>query len=212
MDGATPKMAVVMQEAANEEGSKDHVDSNDVYGQLVTAGRGSDIVNDTVTYTAITYYNLGDIMTVTPSWEYNTYINYTTHGWTDATAKSIDNRMSVNVVNTPLGQLKQGDKYYNASYPEWYAVKSVMKITNPVMSMYDTSTMKKYFISHKSLFGHLLIRERTICTIGAVYGDFTCTVRNNHVAILRFDHFGYFTTDVVAFFCNLSVCQFATDV
>ena len=84
-------------------------------------------------------------MTVTPSWEYNTYINYTTHGWTDATAKSIDNRMSVNVVNTPLGQLKQGDKYYNASYPEWYAVKSVMKITNPVMSMYDTSTMKKYF-------------------------------------------------------------------
>lgn len=127
MDGATPKMAVVMQEAANEEGSKDHVDSNDVYGQLVTAGRGSDIVNDTVTYTAITYYNLGDIMTVTPSWEYNTYINYTTHGWTDATAKSIDNRMSVNVVNTPLGQLKQGDKYYNASYPEWYAVYLILR-------------------------------------------------------------------------------------
>ena len=145
LDGATPKMAVVMQEAANEEGSRDHVDNNDVYGQAVTLNKGQDVSNTTVKYTAIVYYNLGDIMTVTPSWQYSTYLDYNNKTWTDATAKSIDGRMSVNVVNTPLGQLKPTDRYYNENYPDWYAVKSVMTLTNPVNSMYNTSTMKKYF-------------------------------------------------------------------
>ena len=145
LDGATPKMAVVMQEAANEEGSRDHVDVDDIYGQAATLNKGQDVANTTVTYTAITYYNLGDIMTITPSWQYSTYLDYNNKTWTDATAKSIDGRMSVNVVNTPLGQLKPTDRYYNENYPDWYAVKSVMTLTNPVNSMYNTSTMKKYF-------------------------------------------------------------------
>ena len=138
-------MAVVMQEAANEEGSRDHVDADDIYGQVATLNKGQDVANTTVTYTAITYYNLGDIMTVTPSWQYSTYLDYSNKTWTDATAKNIDGRMSVNVVNTPLGQLKPTDRYYNENYPDWFAVKSVMTLTNPVNSMYNTSTMKKYF-------------------------------------------------------------------
>ena len=145
MDGATPKMAVVMQEAANEEGSKDHIDADDIYGQAVTLNKGQDVASTTVTYTAITYYNLGDIMTVTPSWDYSTYLDYHNKSWTDATAKSLDGRMSVNIQNTTLGQLKPTDKYYNENYPDWYAVKSVMTLTNPVNSMYNTTTMKKYF-------------------------------------------------------------------
>ena len=145
LDGATPKMAVVMQEAANEEGSRDHVDADDIYGQVATLNKGQDVANTTVTYTAITYYNLGDIMTVTPSWQYSTYLDYSNKTWTDATAKNIDGRMSVNVVNTPLGQLKPTDRYYNENYPDWFAVKSIMTLTNPVNSMYNTSTMKKYF-------------------------------------------------------------------
>ena len=48
LDGATPKMAVVMQEAANEEGSKDHLDDNDVYGQAVTLNKGEDVSSTTV--------------------------------------------------------------------------------------------------------------------------------------------------------------------
>ncbi len=144
MDGATPKMAIVMQEAANEEGSRDHIDNNDVYGQAVTLNKGQDVSSTTVKYTAIVYYNLGDIMTVTPSWNYNTILSPTDKVWNDSVAKGIDSRLSVQIQNTPLGQLKTTDKYYNANYPDWYAIKSVMTLTNPVSSMYNTETMKKY--------------------------------------------------------------------
>ena len=144
LDGATPKMAVVMQEAANEEGSKDHLDDNDVYGQAVTLNKGEDVSSTTVKYTAIVYYNLGDIMTVTPSWNYNTILSPSDKVWNDSVAKGIDSRLSVQIQNTPLGQLQPGNKYYNANYPDWYAIKSVMTLTNPVSSMYNTETMKKY--------------------------------------------------------------------
>lgn len=53
--------------------------------------------------------------------------------------------MSVSVTNTSLGQPKPGDKYYNASYGDWYAIKSVMTITNPVITMYDSANIIKYF-------------------------------------------------------------------
>ena len=144
LDGATPKMAVVMQEAANEEGSKDHLDDNDVYGQAVTLNKGEDVSSTTVKYTAIVYYNLGDIMTVTPSWNYNTILSPSDKVWNDSVAKGIDSRLSVQIQNTPLGQLQPGNKYYNANYPDWYAIKSVMTLTNPVSSIYNTETMKKY--------------------------------------------------------------------
>ena len=144
LDGATPKMAVVMQEAANEDGSKDHLDNNDVYGQAVTLNKGEDVSSTTVKYTAIVYYNLGDIMTVTPSWNYNTILSPSDKVWNDSVAKGIDSRLSVQIQNTPLGQLQPGNKYYNANYPDWYAIKSVMTLTNPVSSMYNTETMKKY--------------------------------------------------------------------
>ena len=145
LDGVLPKMAVVMQEAANEEGSKDHIEPNDVYGQKAMITKGDNIAKDTVTYTAITYYNLGDMMTVSPAWEYNTYLDTTFKSWANATAKSIDSRMNVTITNTKIGQPKPGDKYFNENYADWYAVKSVMTITNPVITMYDTANVVKYF-------------------------------------------------------------------
>ena len=53
--------------------------------------------------------------------------------------------MSVSITNTELGIPAEGDKYYNDAYPGWYAVKSVMTITNAPLSMYDTATVTKYF-------------------------------------------------------------------
>ena len=151
LDGATPKMAVVMQEAANEEGSRDHIDDNDVYGQAVTLNKGQDVSSTTVKYTAIVYYNLGDIMTVTPSWEYTTLRDQTRREWTNSVAQKIDTRTTSTIENTYLGQLKPSDRYYDSNYPDWYAIKSVVTVTNPVSSMYDTDLFTKYWFNCKAV-------------------------------------------------------------
>lgn len=145
--GETPELDIVLQEAANEEGSCDHLDANDIYGQAVKLNKGEDVASDTVTYTAIAYYNLGDIMTVTPTWTYSTMLNPERKEWNDAVAKRIDGRLEVNISNQYLGKLEPGDKYYSEEYPGWYAVKSVMTLTNPVNSMYDTEELTKYYFS-----------------------------------------------------------------
>lgn len=147
LNGIMPEMNVVLQEAANEEGSKDHIDENDIYGQSVMLNKGEDVASETVTYTAIIYYTLPDIVTVTPAWSYNTYLRTEKQPWTDAVAKGIDSRLQVNFTNTDIGIPEPGDKYYNENYPGWSAIKSVMTITNPVNSMYDTSNTIKYYFS-----------------------------------------------------------------
>lgn len=147
LDGVTPDLQVNLQEAATEEGSKDHIDPDDIYGQKVKLNKGEDVASETVTYTAIIYYSMPDIMTVTPNWNYSTYVKRTKSPWNDETAKSIDSRLEVNFENTDLGILEPGDKYYNEKYPGWAAIKSVMTITNPVNSMYDTSGPTKYYFS-----------------------------------------------------------------
>ena len=106
------------------------MDDADVYGQKAYLNKGQDVASTTIAYTAITYYNMGDLMTVNPVWEYSTMLSPTDRDWNDSVAKSIDSRLSVSVANTNLGVPNPGDKYYNADYPGWYAVKSVMTITN----------------------------------------------------------------------------------
>lgn len=145
--GETPELEVVLQEAANEEGSRDHIDDNDIYGQAVKLNRGEDVASTTVTYTAVVYYNMGDIMTATPSWTYSTMLNPKRVEWNDGVAKSIDSRLEVNVTNEDLGKLEPGEKYYSEEYAGWYAIKSVMTITNPVNSMYNTENLTKYYFS-----------------------------------------------------------------
>lgn len=128
MVGTTPKMKTIMMEAQNEDISSSHVDDADVYGQKAYLNKGQDVASTTIAYTAITYYNMGDLMTVNPVWEYSTMLSPTDRDWNDSVAKSIDSRLSVSVANTNLGVPNPGDKYYNADYPGWYAVKSVMTI------------------------------------------------------------------------------------
>lgn len=144
-----PLMEVELQEAANEEGSRDHIDDRtpDKYGQAVEiAEPGVDFYDGSVYYTAIIHYRPGDdILNVVPKWQYRTFLNKKFNDWEDKTAKDIDGRMSVTVDNENLGILKPGDKYYNATYDGFPAIKSVMKITNPVLAMYNTSTKMAYY-------------------------------------------------------------------
>lgn len=156
MVGTTPKMKTIMMEAQNEDISSSHVDDADVYGQKAYLNKGQDVANTTIAYTAITYYNMGDLMTVNPVWEYSTMLSPTDRDWNDSVAKSIDSRLSVSVVNTNLGVPNPGDKYYNADYPGWYAVKSVMTITNPVNAMYSTEKLTKYYFRCKGIASYTL--------------------------------------------------------
>lgn len=156
MVGTTPKMKTIMMEAQNEDISSSHVDDADVYGQKAYLNKGQDVASTTIAYTAITYYNMGDLMTVNPVWEYSTMLSPTDRDWNDSVAKSIDSRLSVSVVNTNLGVPNPGDKYYNADYPGWYAVKSVMTITNPVNSMYSTEKLTKYYFRCKGIASYTL--------------------------------------------------------
>lgn len=156
MVGTTPKMKTIMMEAQNEDISSSHVDDADVYGQKAYLNKGQDVASTTIAYTAITYYNMGDLMTVNPVWEYSTMLSPTDRDWNDSIAKSIDSRLSVSVVNTNLGVPNPGDKYYNADYPGWYAVKSVMTITNPVNSMYSTEKLTKYYFRCKGIATYTL--------------------------------------------------------
>ena len=156
MVGTTPKMKTIMMEAQNEDISSSHVDDADVYGQKAYLNKGQDVASTTIAYTAITYYNMGDLMTVNPVWEYSTMLSPTDRDWNDSIAKSIDSRLSVSVVNTNLGVPNPGDKYYNADYPGWYAVKSVMTITNPVNSMYSTEKLTKYYFRCKGIASYTL--------------------------------------------------------
>ena len=117
MVGTTPKMKTIMMEAQNEDISSSHVDDADVYGQKAYLNKGQDVASTTIAYTAITYYNMGDLMTVNPVWEYSTMLSPTDRDWNDSVAKSIDSRLSVSVANTNLGVPNPGDKYYNADYP-----------------------------------------------------------------------------------------------
>lgn len=145
MVGETPKLKSVMMPAQSEDISAGNIDEKDGFGQKAILSPGQGSANKTLAYTAITYYNLGDVMTVTPKWEYNTLLNVTYKPWDDSVAKNINNQMSVSITNTELGIPAEGDKYYNDAYPGWYAVKSVMTITNAPLSMYDTATVTKYF-------------------------------------------------------------------
>lgn len=156
MVGTTPKMKTIMMEAQNEDISSSHVDDADVYGQKAYLNKGQDVASTTIAYTAITYYNMGDLMTVNPVWEYSTMLSPTDRDWNDSIAKSIDSRLSVSVVNTNLGVPNPGDKYYNADYPGWYAVKSVMTITNPVNAMYSTEKLTKYYFRCKGIASYTL--------------------------------------------------------
>lgn len=156
MVGTTPKMKTIMMEAQNEDISSSHVDDADVYGQKAYLNKGQDVASTTIAYTAITYYNMGDLMTVNPVWEYSTMLSPTDRDWNDSVAKSIDSRLSVSVVNTNLGVPNPGDKYYNADYPGWYAVKSVMTITNPVNTMYSTEKLTKYYFRCKGIASYTL--------------------------------------------------------
>lgn len=156
MVGTTPKMKTIMMEAQNEDISSSHVDDADVYGQKAYLNKGQDVASTTIAYTAITYYNMGDLMTVNPVWEYSTMLSPTDRDWNDSVAKSIDSRLSVSVANTNLGVPNPGDKYYNADYPGWYAVKSVMTITNPVNTMYSTERLTKYYFRCKGIVSYTL--------------------------------------------------------
>lgn len=156
MVGTTPKMKTIMMEAQNEDISSSHVDDADVYGQKAYLNKGQDVASTTIAYTAITYYNMGDLMTVNPVWEYSTMLSPTDRDWNDSVAKSIDSRLSVSVENTNLGVPNPGDKYYNADYPGWYAVKSVMTITNPVNTMYSTERLTKYYFRCKGIASYTL--------------------------------------------------------
>lgn len=156
MVGTTPKMKTIMMEAQNEDISSSHVDDADVYGQKAYLNKGQDVASTTIAYTAITYYNMGDVMTVNPVWEYSTMLSPTDRDWNDSVAKSIDSRLSVSVANTNLGVPNPGDKYYNADYPGWYAVKSVMTITNPVNTMYSTERLTKYYFRCKGIASYTL--------------------------------------------------------
>lgn len=156
MVGTTPKMKTIMMEAQNEDISSSHVDDADVYGQKAYLNKGQDVASTTIAYTAITYYNMGDLMTVNPVWEYSTMLSPTDQDWNDSVAKSIDSRLSVSVANTNLGVPNPGDKYYNADYPGWYAVKSVMTITNPVNTMYSTERLTKYYFRCKGIASYTL--------------------------------------------------------
>lgn len=156
MVGTTPKMKTIMMEAQNEDISSSHVDDADIYGQKAYLNKGQDVASTTIAYTAITYYNMGDLMTVNPVWEYSTMLSPTDRDWNDSIAKSIDSRLSVSVVNTNLGVPNPGDKYYNADYPGWYAVKSVMTITNPVNTMYSTERLTKYYFRCKGIASYTL--------------------------------------------------------
>lgn len=156
MVGTTPKMKTIMMEAQNEDISSSHVDDADVYGQKAYLNKGQDVASTTIAYTAITYYNMGDLMTVNPVWEYSTMLGPTDRDWNDSVAKSIDSRLSVSVANTNLGVPNPGDKYYNADYPGWYAVKSVMTITNPVNTMYSTERLTKYYFRCKGIASYTL--------------------------------------------------------
>lgn len=156
MVGTTPKMKTIMIEAQNEDISSSHVDDADVYGQKAYLNKGQDVASTTIAYTAITYYNMGDLMTVNPVWEYSTMLSPTDRDWNDSVAKSIDSRLSVSVANTNLGVPNPGDKYYNADYPGWYAVKSVMTITNPVNTMYSTERLTKYYFRCKGIASYTL--------------------------------------------------------
>lgn len=156
MVGTTPKMKTIMMEAQNEDISSSHVDDADIYGQKAYLNKGQDVASTTIAYTAITYYNMGDLMTVNPVWEYSTMLSPTDRDWNDSVAKSIDSRLSVSVANTNLGVPNPGDKYYNADYPGWYAVKSVMTITNPVNTMYSTERLTKYYFRCKGIASYTL--------------------------------------------------------
>lgn len=156
MVGTTPKMKTIMMEAQNEDISSSHVDDADVYGQKAYLNKGQDVASTTIAYTAITYYNMGDLMTVNPVWEYSTMLSPTDRDWNDSVAKSIDSRLSVSVANTNLGVPNPGDKYYNADYPGWYAVKSMMTITNPVNTMYSTERLTKYYFRCKGIASYTL--------------------------------------------------------
>lgn len=156
MVGTTPKMKTIMMEAQNEDISSSHVDDADVYGQKAYLNKGQDVASTTIAYTAITYYNMGDLMTVNPVWEYSTMLSPTDRDWNDSVAKSIDSRLSVSVANTNLGVPNPGDKYYNADYPGWYAVKSVMTIANPVNTMYSTERLTKYYFRCKGIASYTL--------------------------------------------------------
>lgn len=140
-------ISTVLRPAASENGSRDHQIpasfGTDVYGQYAKLATGQLYSNDTVTYTAIIYYQ-PTYGSVSPQWEYRLYGNRTPRDWNQSVASSIDSGMTTSVINTDLGILASDSPYYNASYAGWRAMKSVMTISRPVSSMFDGETMTQY--------------------------------------------------------------------
>ena len=168
-----PEMETVIQPAANEQGSNQNVDPDDQYGQYVEIQDASmDYYNGAVYYTAIVYYRPGgNILNVEPKWQYRTLLNKNYNDWDDKAAKAIDSRMTVTVDNKPLGVLSPGDKYYNKYYDGYPAIKSVMKIQYPVLSMHNTVTGTKYFFRCKAVGTYTTAIKTDTCDAHSEKGE-----------------------------------------
>lgn len=170
-------MYAVLQKAADEDVSRNHPDTvnNDEYGQGVVMQPSQTVANETVGYTALIYYSPADAMTVTPQWQYSTYLNQTFRDWNDSVAKSIYSGMSTSVKNEDLGVLSPGDPYYRDEYSGYRVMKSTLTITNVPLSMWNTEGSIAYYFHCKATGQYVLSGKTQTMERETMFGGLTAT-------------------------------------
>lgn len=157
--------------------SRSHPDTvnNDEYGQGVVMQPSQTVANETIGYTALIYYSPADAMTVTPQWQYSTYLNPTFRDWNDSVAKGIYSGISTSVKNEDLGVLSPGDPYYRDEYSGYRVMKSTLTITNVPLSMWNTEGSIAYYFHCKAIGQYVLSGKTQTMERETMFGGLTAT-------------------------------------
>ena len=179
-----PELDVITTPSASFSPANNTIDTltPDEYGQLLTLDVGdySDHATGEVAYQAIIYY-LPDMLKPTPVWQYRTFTDGTARDWNQDVARALtgSTQITVRVENEDLGEITSGE------YAGYMAIKSTMYISNPPLSMYDSSTMTKYFFRCLGGAGYETVRgQKEIKKVdkwGGLSMDYAIDLQHNGV-------------------------------
>lgn len=155
----------------------------DEYGQmLLLPSSTASIASGTAVYEAILYYAPNEY-TPNPTWQYMSYTDRTPRFWADAdgnvSSLATSKGVKVTVQNTDLGIVGTGE------YKGYYAIKSVMTMSNVPISMYNSETLTKYYFSCIGNMTYTTVKDtyeiQRIDKWGGLSMDYVIDIQHNGV-------------------------------
>lgn len=180
-----PELDVVTAKSYDFDLGRPNVDTMtpDEYGQMLILPSGNYPptgvhVDGTAAYQVTIYYLPGDIKP-TPKWQYITFKDRIPKDWNQSVASGISSKMTTKVSNSSPTLVQSG------AYKGYYSFTSTLTITNPPLSMYDSSNFEKYFFRCLAQVEYDTVRNhRSMAQVdqwGGLSMDYSISIHHNGI-------------------------------